>query len=455
MGHWSEDRYRLWLVGGAFMAAAWFADSVVDVWFTGDSLWRNLFAPTPHEFSIRLVFILFQLGLLLYIRGLFRQRLKLEQQRSAALRQVEIERGKAEAILEAMGDGISIQDLNLKVLYQNAAHRERMGHHLGEFCYSAYQQRDDVCPGCHLIQSFADGQTHVREATASPNGELRHFEIVSTPLFDASGQLIAGIESVRDITDRKRAEEAVYSLADDLQGRTAELEAANRELEAANRELEAFSYSLSHDLRSYLARIILSSEALQVADEERLGPEGRDCLRNIQEACDGMDDLIEAMLTLSRVTRQDLQLEEVDVSALATAICTEQAQAEPARTFTFTIAPGLRARADAQLLHVVLANLIGNACKYTRDQAEACISLAASEQDGYTVFAVADNGIGFDMQEAGKLFLPFQRLSSARRIAGTGIGLTTVQRVVQRHGGRIWAESSPGQGATFYFTLAG
>ena len=447
MGFFADGRYRLWLVGGAFVVAAWIADSAVDAWFRQKSLLDLLIAPNAHEFFTRCIVLLFQLGFLLYIGRLFQQRRALERQLTEALQQVEVERGKAEAILEAMGDGISIQDLDLRVLYQNAAHRQRMGAHLGEFCYSAYQRRDDVCPGCHLVQSYADGQVHVREATASPNGELRYFEIVSAPLFDSSGQLIAGIESVRDITDRKRAEEAVYRLADDLQRRTADLEAANR-------ELEAFSYSLSHDLRSYLARIVLSGEALQMADEECLGPEGLDCLRNIMTACDGMDALIEAMLTLGRVTRQDLRLEEVDVSALATAICAEQAQVEPGRALTFTIAPGLRARADADLVHVILENLIGNACKYTRDQTEASISLTAGEQDGRTVFAVADNGIGFDMQEADRLFLPFQRLSNAKSFAGTGIGLTTVQRVVDRHGGRVWAESTPGQGATFYFTLS-
>ncbi|NJC87785.1 MAG: PAS domain S-box protein [Desulfuromonas sp.] len=358
-----------------------------------------------------------------------------------ALRQAEFERDKTKAILETMADGISIQDPELRVIYQNTAQRSRMGDHLGEFCYQAYQQRDDICPDCHLMQSFADGQVHMRETTASPGGELRHFQIVSTPVFDPSGKLIAGIEAVRDITARKQVEEH-------LQQKTGELESANR-------ELEAFSYTLAHDLRSYLARITLAGESLQEFEGERLDDNGRYLLQTIVGTCQGMDELIATMLTLAHISRQELKLQDINLSILAEHICGELTKAEPGRALHFDIAPGIHLVGDAHLIRVALENLLGNACKYTRGKPEARISLNANRKDDRLVVAIADNGTGFDMVEAEKLFRPFQRLSSSRSFPGFGIGLTTVERIIKRHGGEIWAEAAPDEGATFYFSLPG
>lgn len=358
-----------------------------------------------------------------------------------ALRQAEFERDKTRAILEAMGDGISIQDPELRILYQNATHRSRMGDHLGEYCYRAYQGKSDVCPGCHLIQSFADGQVHMRETSASPGGELRHFQIVSTPLFDSAGKLIAGIEAVRDITERKRTEDHLRQKTD--------------ELEVANRELEAFSYTLSHDLRSYLTRVTLAAETLSELAAPRLEEKETFLLQTILGSTQSMDELIATMLSLAHISRQELHLETIDLSAMAERIGNQLALSEPGRTIRFTVSPAIEVVGDAHLLHVAMENLIGNAFKYTRGNAAAEISLSAKLLDGRQVFALTDNGSGFDMAEADKLFRPFQRLSSARALPGFGIGLTTVKRIVQRHGGEIWAEAAPGKGATFYFTLAG
>ncbi len=359
-----------------------------------------------------------------------------------ALETARFERDKTLAILENIGDGISIQDLELRVLYQNAAHRDRMGSHLGEFCYRAYQNRSEVCPGCHLVQSFADGKVHVRETTASPAGELRHFQIVSTPLLNSAGEVFAGIESVRDITARKQAEEI--------------LRLKSSELEQSNQELEAFSYTLSHDLRAYLARIALAGESLQQLQGARLDEEGQYFLETILATCQSMDDLIATMLTLAHISREVLQIQEIDLSVLAENICGELAKAEPGRRFSFDISPGIRVEADPHLLQVVLENLLGNACKYTKGREEARIGLhAASKADGRLLLTVSDNGIGFEMAEAERLFQPFQRLAGARAFPGFGIGLTTAQRVIHRHGGEIWAEATPGVGATFYFTLGG
>ncbi|MCM2265736.1 MAG: ATP-binding protein [Desulfuromonadales bacterium] len=227
-----------------------------------------------------------------------------------------------------------------------------------------------------------------------------------------------------------------------------------KSLQEANRELEAFSYTLSHDLRSYLARITLAGEALQGFEEERLGEEGKYFLQTILGTCQSMDDLIATMLTLAHISRQELQLQDIDLSALAEHVCSELVKTEPDRGLHFDIAPGLQITGDLHLLQVALENLLGNACKYTKGKGDAHISLNSKQQDGRLIFAVADNGTGFDMAEAEKLFRPFQRLSGARSFPGFGIGLTTVERIIKRHGGEIWAEAVPGEGATFYFTVS-
>ena len=242
-------------------------------------------------------------------------------------------------------------------------------------------------------------------------------------------------------------------LAETFDLMAAQLGERERSLQEANRELEAFSYTLSHDLRSYLTRISLAVEVLQHLDREQREREEPFLLQSISDTCRGMDDLIATMLELASISRHELQRQEVDLSALAAEICSELARSEPDRTMHFTITPGLRANGDARLLQVMLENLLGNACKYTREKAEARIAFDARQEGDRTVFVVVDNGTGFDMAEAEKLFRPFERLSSARSFPGFGIGLTTVERIIKRHGGSIRAEAVPGEGATFSFTL--
>lgn len=267
----------------------------------------------------------------------------------------------------------------------------------------------------------------------------------------ASQRLAGGDLDVRVATQISGGE--LGRLAEMFDSMAHQLGEREKSLQEANRELEAFSYSLSHDLKTHLARISLAGESLQTFEVERLGDEGRYLLQAILGTCQSMDDLIVTMLTLAQISRQELQLREIDLTALAGQVCSELACAEPDRTLHFDIAPGIKVTGDADLLRVALENLLGNACKYTRGKADARIALRAAPQDGRLVFAVTDNGAGFDMAEAGKLFRPFERLSGARAFPGFGIGLTTVERIIKRHGGEIWADASPGEGATFYFTL--
>lgn len=243
-------------------------------------------------------------------------------------------------------------------------------------------------------------------------------------------------------------------LAETFDSMADQLGVREKSLQEANRGLEAFSHTLSHDLRSYLARITLAGESLQEFSQERLENEGKYCLQTILDTCQSMDDLIATMLTMAYVSQQELRYQDVNLSAMAEQICSELARTEPDRVLHFDIVPGLHVSGDANLLHVALANLLSNACKYTREKGEAHISLSAKKQNSRLVFAIADNGIGFDMQEAEKLFHPFQRLSSADSFPGFGIGLTTVERIIKRHGGEIWAEALPGKGATFSFTIS-
>ena len=224
-----------------------------------------------------------------------------------------------------------------------------------------------------------------------------------------------------------------------------------RELEHANRELEAFSYSVSHDLRAPLRAIDGFSQALLEDFGGRLDADGEHRLRRVRAAAQRMGQLIDDLLALSRVSRTDLRRERVDLSQLAGLVVSELARAHPERQVTVDIAPELRAVGDPRLLRIVLDNLIGNAWKFTARTEAARITVGVAA-DG---FFVRDNGAGFDMAYAGKLFSPFQRLHPAEEFAGTGIGLATVQRIVHRHGGTVRAEGVPGAGATFHFRLPG
>jgi signal transduction histidine kinase len=227
-----------------------------------------------------------------------------------------------------------------------------------------------------------------------------------------------------------------------------------QELEAANKELEAFSYSVSHDLRAPLRIIDGFSQALLDDHAGQLDEKGRDCLRKVRAGAQRMGELIDDLLKLSRITSADLSRNHVDVSALARAVGEELKRKEPERRVSLLIREGLVAEADSRLMRIVLENLLGNAWKFTTKTGEPRIEIGAEQHDESAVFVVRDNGAGFDMIYAGKLFRPFQRLHRESDFPGTGIGLATVRRIIERHGGRVWAEGAPGRGASVYFTLA-
>lgn len=228
---------------------------------------------------------------------------------------------------------------------------------------------------------------------------------------------------------------------------------ANERLEAAVRELEAFSYSVSHDLRAPLRTISAFTQALAEDLRYQLDERSRDHMRRVLAAAARMNELIDALLELSRISRAPLGRHEVDLTAMAEAIVDELRRRDVTRRLGATIAPGMTVEADGRLVRIMLDNLIGNAWKFTAKVADPHVEVGKMQRGGETVFFVRDNGAGFEMTYVDRLFTPFQRLHGDREYVGTGIGLATVRRIVERHGGRIWAESKPDQGATFYFTL--
>lgn len=275
-----------------------------------------------------------------------------------------------------------------------------------------------------------------RPESAGGGFEERFWSLVNSPVLSTDGRVLFIIHRVEDVTDfvRLRREWA-------------------RDLEQVNRELEAFSYSVSHDLRAPLRVIEGFSHALLEDYGGKLDGDARRYLGNIQIGIRRMSGLIDDLLSLSRVSRAKLQKTLVHLTELARNVVSDMRSRAPSRNVTVEIAEGMSAHGDARLVTIALENLLGNAWKYTGKRADARIEFGQEKKNGETVYYVRDNGVGFDMKFADKLFTPFQRLHSSSEFDGNGIGLATVHRIIARHGGRVWAQSAMDEGATFYFTL--
>lgn len=301
--------------------------------------------------------------------------------------------------------------------------------------------QDPRIPADAYRPTFVKSLAMVPIRTRSPVGAIGNYW-AQTHL--ASDDELRLLQALADSTSIAMENVQVYQ---ELEQRVRERTA---QLESANRELEAFSYSVSHDLRAPLRAIDGFSQVLEESSAPALDHSGRDALGRIRRATKRMGDLIEDLLSLSRISRSRLDTEPVNLTTLAELVVAELRAATPDRSVAVDIAPGLSALGDPRLLRIALENLLGNAWKYSARTAGACIEFG-STSDGE--FFIRDNGCGFDMAQADRLFTPFQRLHREGEFEGSGIGLATVQRIVHRHGGQIRAQGAPGQGATFYFTL--
>jgi PAS domain S-box-containing protein len=300
------------------------------------------------------------------------------------------------------------------------------------------------------LKVAASGKSVQYEETADSVDGVRTYISVKFPVLDSGGKPYAVCGISTDITDRKRAEDEVRRLNASLEARVRQRTA---ELEASTRELDAFAYSVSHDLRAPLRSLDGFSDALLEDYGDVLDDIGKDYLHRLQRNVGRMGQMIDDLLNLSRATRAELDRAPVDVSAMSHDIVTELRAADPARSVTLIVPDGLTAEADPHLLRLALQNLLANAWKFTGRQPGAVIEVGRTVRSGETCFFVKDNGVGFDMAYAGKLFDAFQRLHTSSDFEGTGIGLAIVARVVRRHGGRIFAEARVNRGATFYFNL--
>jgi light-regulated signal transduction histidine kinase (bacteriophytochrome) len=287
----------------------------------------------------------------------------------------------------------------------------------------------------------------LKAVKASQQEQLEKLKAENLAARNENDGLRAAARADRDeIDELKRAQREIETLNGDLETR-------NHALQALTKELDSFSYAVSHDLRSPLRSIHGFSEALKKSADARLLPEESAWLSKISDAAARMDRLTEDLLRLSRITRSQLKREPIDLALLARDVVHELRQADPDRDAVFAISDSLETTADPVLMRVALSNLLGNAWKYTGRRPQALISFGKDQRDDQVVFCIRDNGAGFDMAYASKLFAPFQRLHSAREFPGSGVGLACVARVIHKHGGRIWADARTGEGAAFFFTI--
>ncbi len=334
--------------------------------------------------------------------------------------------------------------------------------------YSGMYKRSAVVADAYEVEGFFPAM--------GEDGKWLFF--TAAPLKNAQGETIGAIETLQDITDRKRAEEELRKHREHLEElvaeRTAELNAINEELnaevgdrtgaevtlkkrsaelEAANKELEAFSYSVSHDLRAPLRAIDGFSRVMLDDHSDKLDEEGRRVLDTIRASAEDMGHLIDDLLSFSRLGRHEVKLLTIDMAGLVQETFRQLKSVIPERQVELTLDTIPGCRGDRAMLREVLHNLLANAIKFTRLRESAVIEVGARAERDQNVYYVRDNGVGFDMQYAQKLFGVFQRLHSAAEFEGTGVGLAIVQRVIHRHGGRVWARARVDKGATFYFTL--
>jgi PAS domain S-box-containing protein len=359
---------------------------------------------------------------------------------------------KFRALAENSPDLIDRLDREMKHIYVNPAGLRLYGKPAGSIIGKTIEETGLPEAYCSLLKGriqkvFETGQPMEAEDYLLTKNGMGFYQSHCVPEYGVDGAVANVLVVSRDLTGRKRAEEEIKKLNEELRQHVVRVESVNK-------ELEAFAYSVSHDLRAPLRSIDGFSQALLEDYSEKFDEQGRNYLHRVRASTQRMAQLIDDVLNLSRVTRAEMRYEPVNLTTLANRVVADLRRLNPERKAEFIIKDGLVAKGDARLLYMVLDNLLSNALKFTEKHPGAKIEFGATHVGhDKPVFYVRDDGVGFDMTYVDKLFAPFQRLHSSTEFPGTGIGLATVQRIIHRHGGRVWAEGKVEQGATFYFTL--
>jgi PAS domain S-box-containing protein len=414
---------KLYLLSFLLIVFTFLADSTMDSFLEQESLMEQLASPP------RLVLLAIVVASVCYVIRIIVGNSSLK--RSHAL-QV--------AAMESSIDGIAIFDAGSRLVYSNRAHTQLFGYEteqeLVDRSWLSLHPEEEQERFLRQVLPALNRTGQWRGETVGMKKDGRMFpQEMSLTRLDNGGM----IRVVRDISEKRKYQN--------------ELERKAQELTETNRELETFSYSLSHDMRSYITRVSSAAQLLLDGDVQPLNDSGRFMASSIQTAAEDMEQLIESIQVLASISRSEPRLEQVDLSETVREIAAGISLNDPERQVEFVIQPGIVATCDERLMKVALYNLLQNAWKYTGGAATPRVEFGSEDRDGRKLLFVRDNGVGFDVAQAERIFEPFQRLDNARDYPGTGVGLATVQRVIQLHRGEVWGVGKPGSEATFYFWL--
>jgi PAS domain S-box-containing protein len=360
------------------------------------------------------------------------------------------------AIVESSDDAIIGKDLTGRVVSWNAGAERMFGYDAAEMVGTSIERLlapDRPDEERRILENAKRGETRIYETVRlRKDGSPVDLSLSVSPIRDGQGNIVGVSSIARDMSERKRAEEQILRLNAELEQR---VHVRTAELMAANQELEAFTYSVAHDLRAPLRHIDAFTRILQEDYAGSFPPDAAQLLDTIRRGSENMSRLVNDLLNLAHVGRQEMKKERISLNLIIEEVIAEMGRETPVREIEWRIARLPTIDGDPGLLKQVFANLLSNAVKYTRPRSKAVIDIGVRTVNGKRSIFVRDNGVGFDMKYATKLFGVFQRLHRPEEFEGTGVGLAIVERVVKKHGGRVWAESETNQGATFYFTLEG